>query len=121
MVEEIRTGPQPGRRGVLSRQEQQAWDDIQQHWAVDVEEPWRTTRASGAPGYASAAVTIGARIAILLLLFGAVPVALAVGVATALGWALSRSRRPQPSGETAWATWPRTGKEMAAYGRASTP
>jgi Na+(H+)/acetate symporter ActP len=84
---------------VLSRREQQIWDDVQRFWSVEVEEPPRA--ASSAPirrkrvsrdaAVLLATALAGAWIAILLLLVGAVLPGLAVGVATALGWALWHS------------------------------
>ena len=84
---------------MLSSQEQRVWDDVQRFWAEEVEEPSRAARpAPGRSDRASrdravlqVAVVVGVRITVVLLLFGALVPGLAIGVATALGWALSHS------------------------------
>jgi hypothetical protein len=85
--------------GVLSSQEEHVWDDIQRNWAVEAEEPprlvpSRAMRASDDESDVPVAVAIGARITIVLLLFGAFPAAMAVALATALGWVLGRKQPP---------------------------
>ncbi len=89
---------------MLSRREQRIWDDVQRFWAQEAEEPsWapplapvRRRRPSRDPADLPAAVVTGAWITILMVLFGALVAGLAVGAATALGWAL-------------WHTWMRLG------------
>ncbi len=84
---------------MLSRRDQRIWDDVQRFWAEEAEEPPRAApsapshrkRASRDPADLPAAVVAGAWITIVLVLFGAPAAGLAVGVATALGWALWRS------------------------------
>ena len=84
---------------MLSVEEQRVWDDVQRFWAEEVEEPSRAApsapsrrrRASHDRAVLQVAMVVGARITIVLLLFGALVPGLAVGVATALGWALGHS------------------------------
>jgi hypothetical protein len=78
---------------VLSSQEQRVWDDVVRFWAAEVEEPPRPapSRRKGASrdhGELPAAVVAGTWITITVILLGAVVAGLAVGLATALGWAL---------------------------------
>jgi len=113
---------------VLSRQEQRIWDDVQRFWAEEVEEPPRAARP--APSHRKrasrdladlpAAVVAGTWITIMLVLFGAAAAGLAVGVATALGWALWRSW-PQLSRQGAPKTLPNEGKERTPRGPADEP
>jgi hypothetical protein len=91
---------------VLSSQEQRIWEDVQRFWAEEAQEPSRPRLPS--PGHREAAsreetdlpvaVIVGARIAIVLILFGAVPAGLAVAVTTALGWTVWRNWR-RPAGQ----------------------
>jgi hypothetical protein len=80
---------------VLSSHEQQIWDDVLRFWAEEAEEPPRATQ--GAEGVSSdeaelpIAVVAGTWITITLILFGVMSAALAVGLVTALGWALWRN------------------------------
>ena len=93
---------------MLSVQEQRIWNDVQRFWAEEVEEPARA--APPAPNrrgrswrdraVLQVAVVVGTRITVVLLLLGALVPGLAVGVATALAWALGHSW-PQPSGHGA--------------------
>jgi hypothetical protein len=114
---------------VLSVQEQRVWDDVQRFWAEEVDEPPRAApvaptrrgRSERDRAVLQVAVVVGARITIVLLLLGALLPGLAVGVATALGWALGQSR-PQPPGQGAPDTPPdggadRTERRPAADGR----
>jgi hypothetical protein len=113
---------------VLSRQEQRVWDDVQRFWAEEVEEPSRA--APPAPSRRKpasrdvtglhVAVVVGVRIAIVLVLFGALVPGLAVGVATALGWALGHSW-PQLSRQGAPDTLPNSGKDRTRRGPADKP
>jgi hypothetical protein len=57
-------------------------------------------------------VAIGARVTIILLLFGAAPAALAIAVATTVWWALSRSRL-RAGDQEALVTSPHTGSRSA--------
>jgi hypothetical protein len=87
------------RCAVLTIHEERVRDDILRSWTEEAEEPPRlapssTKRASRAQADVPAAIGVSARITIILLLFGAAQAALAVAVATALGWAL-------------WHHWPR--------------
>jgi hypothetical protein len=83
---------------VLSSHEQRIWDDIQRCYAAEAEEPvlpglrsaLRRRRADRAVDDLPATVVAGAWSAILLVLLGGLVVGLAVGAATALGWALWR-------------------------------
>ncbi len=110
---------------MLSRQEQQIWDDVQRFWADEVEEPPRATppapnhrkRASRDPADLPAAVVAGAWITIVLILFGAPAAGLAIAVATALGWALWRSW-PQLSARGAPKTVPNGGQDRTTCGPA---
>ena len=93
---------------MLSDQEQRVWDDVQRFWTEEVEEPSRVAppapsrrrRASRDRAVLQVAVIVGARITVVLLLFGALVPGLAVGVATALGWAMGHSW-PQLRGQAA--------------------
>ena len=85
---------------MLSRDEQRAWDEIRRRYAEEAEEPAgpvldltvRRPRSSELAGVA-VAVVVASRVAVLLLLFGALSVGLAIAVATAFGWLLWRHRR----------------------------
>ena len=98
---------------MFSRQEQSVWDDVQRSWAADVEEPppaappapSHRTRASRDPADLPVVVVAAAWITIMLVLFGAPVAGLALGVATALGWALWH-HRPQPGRQDAPETSP---------------
>jgi hypothetical protein len=113
---------------VLSGQEQRIWDDVQRFWAEEVEEPPRAAppapkhgeRASRDPADLPAAVVAGAWITIMLVLFGAPAAGLAIGVATALGWALWRGW-PQLSGQGAPEPSPNGGKDRTTRGPADEP
>lgn len=113
---------------MLSRQEQRTWDDVQRFWAAEVEEPPRAapsapsrrTRLSRDPADLPAAVVAGAWITIMLVLFGAPAAGLAVGVATALGWALWRNW-PQLSRQGAPKTLPNDGRDGTTCGPADEP
>jgi hypothetical protein len=93
---------------VLSSHEQRIWDDIERLYAAEAEEPvlpglspaLRPPRHDRGVDDLPAAVVAGAWSAILLVLFGALVVGLAVGAATALGWSL-------------WRCWPRLGAQDA--------
>jgi hypothetical protein len=84
---------------VLSRAEQQIWEDVERFWADEAEEPVRPggvepRRATHAPGDEEdvpLAVAAGVRLAIVLVLFGAVGTGVALAAACAVGWALWRS------------------------------
>ena len=88
---------------MLSSREQRVWDDVQRFWAEEVEEPSRAAPHATGLGkrvlrdreVLQIAVLVGMRITVVLLLLGALVPGLALGVATAFGWALSRGR-PQP-------------------------
>jgi hypothetical protein len=113
---------------VLSSQEQQIWDDVQRFWAEEVEEPTpaarraphRSGRASHDRAVLQVAVVIGSRITVVLLLLGALVPGLAVGLATALGWALSHSW-PRPSGQGAPGTLHTGGGAGTAHRPADQP
>jgi hypothetical protein len=85
---------------VLSRDEQRAWDEIRRRHAEEAEEPagpvldptLRRPR-SAEPAGVPVAVVVASRVAVLLLLFGALSVGLAIAFATAFGWLLWRYRR----------------------------
>jgi len=87
---------------VLSREEQRTWDDVRRHWTDEVEKPpgdadpapSRGERASRSVREPPTAVVVGAGTVLVLLLIGARDALLAVGIATAVGWAL-------------WHHWPR--------------
>jgi hypothetical protein len=85
---------------VLSSQEQRIWDDVLRFWAEEAEEPPLATpgaeRSSSDEAELPIAVVAGTWITITLILFGVMSAALAVGLTTALGWAL-------------WHNWPRLG------------
>jgi len=78
---------------VLSSQEQRIWDDVQRFWAEEAEEPTqpelhspsRTKSASRGEDDLPVAVVAGARVAIILVLFGAVLAGVALAVATPSG------------------------------------
>jgi hypothetical protein len=100
---------------VLSSQEQQVWDDVQRFWAEEAEEPPRPapSRSYGASrddADLPAALVAGTWITIMLVLFGALVAGLAVGVATALGWALWH-RWSWLTGQGALRTAPTTGDD----------
>jgi hypothetical protein len=95
---------------VLSADEQQTWDDIQRYYDAEAEEPGRPGPAAAVRGRPDArglddlpaAVFAGIWITIFLVIFGEWGFALAVGGATALGWALWRwwpnmDRGPAPA------------------------
>ena len=113
---------------MLSRQEQRIWDDVQRFWAEEVEEPPRAAPpapshrkwASRDPADLPAAVVAGAWITLMLVIFGAPAAGLAVGVATALGWALWRGW-PQLSRQGAPKTLPNGGKDRTTCGPADEP
>jgi hypothetical protein len=113
---------------VLNEQEQRIWDDVQRFWAEEVEEPPRAAppapshrnRASRDPADLPAAVVAGAWITVMLVLFGAAVAGLAVGVATALGWALWRSW-PQSSARGAPRTVPNGGEDGTTCGAPDEP
>jgi hypothetical protein len=77
---------------VLSSQEQRIWDDVLQFWAEEAEEPPLVTPSAEGSSSDEAelpiAVVAGMWITITLILFGVMSAALAVGLTTALGWAL---------------------------------
>ena len=85
---------------MLSHDEQRAWDEIRRRYAEEAEEPVgpvldptvRRPRSSE-PAGVTVAVVVASRVAVLLLLFGALSVGLAIAVATAFGWLLWRYRR----------------------------
>ncbi len=85
---------------MLSRDEQRAWDEIRRRHAEEAEEPAgpvldptvRRPRSSE-PAGVSVAVVVASWVAVLLLLFGALSVGLAIAFATAFGWLLWRYRR----------------------------
>jgi hypothetical protein len=83
---------------VLSSQEQQIGDDVLRFWAEEAEDPPLSTpgaeRSSSDEAELPIAVVAGTWITITLILFGVMSAALAVGLTTALGWAL-------------WHNWPR--------------
>ena len=113
---------------MLSRREREVWDDVQRFWAEEVEEPPR--RAPWAPSFGEpaprnvealpAGVVAGAWITILLVLFGAPVAGLAVGVATALGWALWH-RWPRPSRQGAPDSLPNRCKDTTGRGPVDEP
>ena len=80
---------------MLSAQEERIWQDVQRYWDVTVEEP-------GDPDDAPVWVMIGVRVAILLVLFGAVVPGLVVTAASLIGWGLwrARPRRVSAAGRT---------------------
>ena len=102
---------------MLSSSEQRIWDDIERFYAAEAEEPvlpGPQPARRGRPGTRGgddlpAAVVAGAWGAILLVLFGAVDVGLAIGAATALGWLLWRSwpslRGPDTTSAVRRARW----------------
>ena len=83
---------------MLSREEQQVWEDIQRFYDDEVEEParggghrtWQRRRAAPGLEEMPAAAVAGVWITIFLVIFGAAGAGLAVGAATALGWLLWR-------------------------------
>jgi hypothetical protein len=83
---------------VLSSQEQRIWDDVLRFWAEEAAEPpLATPSAEGSSSDEDElpiAVVAGSWITITLILFGVMSAALAVGLMTALAWAL-------------WHNWPR--------------
>jgi hypothetical protein len=83
---------------VLSSQEQQIGDDVLRFWAEEAEAPPLATpgaeRSSSDEPEVPIAVVAGTWITITLILFGVMSAALAVGLMTALPWAL-------------WHNWPR--------------
>ena len=86
---------------MLSDAEQRVWDDVERFWAEEAVEPPRPVPvgrpAPRDPADPPALVVAGVWAAILLVIFGVVAVGLAVGAASALGWALWH-RWPQRSG-----------------------
>jgi hypothetical protein len=113
---------------VLSADEQRVWDDVQRFWAEEVEEPsrvappvpHRSRRASRDRAVLQVAVVVGARVTAVLLLLGALVPGLAVGVATALAWALGRSW-PQLREQGAPDTSPDGGEDRTVRRRADEP
>ena len=110
--------------GVLSEHEQRVWDDVERFWAEEAEEPPRPARLSrrrtpGDPADLPVLVVAGAWGVILLVLFGALAAGLAIGVATALGWALWRYwphlSRPDPT--TTWSVLHEVGRGLQAARR----
>ena len=104
---------------MLSRQEQQVWDDIQRFWAEEAEEPPRAAvlgpRRTGRTAHdpdVPIPVVAGAWVTILLILFGAIVPGLAVGVITAVGWLLWHSW-PQLSRQPIPGTPPETDEDNA--------
>jgi hypothetical protein len=84
---------------VLSSQEQRIWDDVLRSWAEAEEPPLARPGAEGSSSDEAElpiAVVAGTWITITLILFGVMSAGLAVGLMTALGWAL-------------WHAWPRLG------------
>lgn len=89
---------------MLSSHEQRIWDDIERFYAAEAEEPvvpdlgptLRRRHDTRGVDDLPAAVVAGMWGTILLVLFGAVVVGLAIGAATALGWLL-------------WRCWPSLG------------
>jgi hypothetical protein len=86
---------------VLSGPEQQAWEDIERFYALEVEEPVPAGADGQWPSLAGVddlpgGVVAGAWITIVLVIFGALVAGLAVGAATALAWIV-------------WHRWPRRG------------
>ena len=85
---------------MLSHDEQRAWDEIRRRYAEEAEEPARPVLDLTVPRPRSwepadvpvAVVVVGSRIAILLVLVGALGVGLTIAVATVLGWLLWRYR-----------------------------
>ena len=83
---------------MLSSQERQIGDDVLRFWTEEAEEPplatpsreWSSSDEAELP----IAVAAGLWITITLILFGVMSAALAVGLMTALAWAL-------------WHNWPR--------------
>jgi hypothetical protein len=82
---------------VLSHDEQRAWDEIRQHYAMEAEEPARpvldlTVRRPRSPQPLAlrAAVVAGGCIAVLLVVLGAPVAGLAIAVATVPQWLLWR-------------------------------
>ena len=82
-----------------SHDEQRAWDEIRRRYAEEAEEPAgpvldptvrrpRSSEPAGVP----VAVVVASRVAVLLLLLGALSVGVAIAVATAFGWLLWRHR-----------------------------
>ncbi len=91
---------------MLSHHEQQVWDDIERHYAIDGVEPVPPAQGSSdrpGPDDLPAAVVAGTWITILLVLLGAPTAGFATGGVTALGWAL-------------WRLWPRPRSTGASTG-----
>jgi hypothetical protein len=113
---------------VLSVHEQRVWDDVQRFWAEEAEEPSRVAppvpnrrrRSSRDRAVLQVAVVVGARLTVVLLLFGALVAGLAVGVATALAWALGRSW-PQLREQGAPDASPDGGEDRTVRRRADEP
>ncbi|MGY1643223.1 hypothetical protein ACI782_19120 [Geodermatophilus sp. SYSU D00703] len=113
---------------MLSAEEQRVWDDVQRFWTEEIEEPPRATpsarsrreRPSREPADPPVAVVVGARITIVLILLGVLAPGLAIGVATALGWALWRVW-PQLSGRGAPGTPPDGGADGTSRRPADQP
>jgi len=107
---------------MLSSQDQRVWDDIVRFWEAEVEEPPRPapSRRKGASrdhGDLPFAVVAGTWITIALVLLGAVVAGLAVGLATALGWALWHYW-PLLSGQGSPRTSPQSGRGRTRHGPA---
>ncbi|MGY1661182.1 DUF3040 domain-containing protein [Geodermatophilus sp. SYSU D00705] len=83
---------------MLSSHEQRIWDDIERCYAAEAEEPVlpgvRSTRRRRLEGRGlddlPAVLVAGTWSALLLVIFGAMVTALAIGAATAVGWLLWR-------------------------------
>ena len=108
---------------MLTSREERVWEHIQRSWTEEAEEPRRhapspANPVSRAQDDLPAAIGAGVRIAILLLVFGAAQAALALAVATAIGWALWH-HWPHLSGEGALVMSPDAGKGTNTRGPAS--
>jgi hypothetical protein len=91
---------------VLSSREERIWDDVLLFWAEEVEEPARPApsrwdRTADDEADLPGPVVVGMWITIASILFGAMIVAVVVGVGTALGWAM-------------WHHWARLSGQRAA-------
>ncbi|MGY1593667.1 DUF3040 domain-containing protein [Geodermatophilus sp. SYSU D00708] len=97
---------------MLSDHEQRVWEDVVRSWAEDAQEPARSAppsrhRASRDPADPPTLVVAGVWAAILLIVLGVPDAGLAVGVATAAGWAVWRHwpRLGEMGSATAWSGW----------------
>src|SRR5687768_11437397 len=96
---------------VLTHHEQKVWDDIERHYAVDVEEadpadvrpPRPRTRHSRDLDDLPGPLVAGIWLTIILILFGASAAALAFGSLTVLGWLLWRYGPQSTDGDAATA------------------